>query len=123
MIYFVQSMSGGPIKIGYSQDTRTINNRLASLQTNSPTELMLVGIIEGNKQTEASLHSQFDCVRVRGEWFDPCDAIVTFIERACYMDSGAFSVYFGRVVTYITAMRISWPMYDIEGVYIAAVDN
>lgn len=75
--YFVQSVEGGPIKIGYtSQDPET---RLANLQTGSPTVLRIVGLISENRERE--LHEQFEKSRSHGEWFRPTKDLLDFIAK------------------------------------------
>jgi hypothetical protein len=73
-IYFVQGESGGPIKIGFATD---VKKRLASLQTGYPETLILLHSIPGNVKDEEYFHSKFMCFRLRGEWFRPCDDILS----------------------------------------------
>lgn len=63
-------------KIGYS---KTPERRVESLQTGNPEPVVLVGTIEGTKDTELQLHQQFHAKRVRGEWFELTDEDVQWL--------------------------------------------
>jgi hypothetical protein len=77
-IYFIQSGSAGPIKIGYS--VRPIERRLAALQTANPEILCLLACMDGDRSTEAGLHQQFRAHRrPQGEWFEPHPDLMQFI--------------------------------------------
>lgn len=65
-IYFIQSVGGGPIKIGVSDDPR---RRLADLQVGSPAVLRLIGTAAGDQRREAALHRRLAEHRLHGEWF------------------------------------------------------
>jgi hypothetical protein len=74
--YFIQSVDGGPIKIGFT--SKPPSERLGALQTGSPTKLRLVGLIAGNQ--EKILHKRFSKDHSHGEWFSPSKELVGFIE-------------------------------------------
>ncbi|MCW4039964.1 MAG: GIY-YIG nuclease family protein [Candidatus Bathyarchaeota archaeon] len=74
--YFVQGVRGGSIKIGKTrQDPK---ERLKNLQTGSPEELQIVGLLKGDIETE--LHNKFKNLRKHGEWFDNKPELVSYIE-------------------------------------------
>lgn len=77
-IYFIQSIHGGPIKIGLTNEIKT---RLHSIQTMSPVKLKVIATIEGDYLTEKALHQIFSKYRLYGEWFDPCPEIMEFINN------------------------------------------
>ena len=79
--YFLQAEDGGSIKIGH---TTNVRQRLASLQIGSPKVLRLVGLLNNNSEIE--LHKQFRKHRSHGEWFDPCDELLDFIQNECSHD-------------------------------------
>lgn len=58
----------GEIKIGRALHPEA---RLRELQTGSPTELRLLGVIPGGAAIERLLHDTFGHARLRGEWHDP----------------------------------------------------
>ena len=75
-VYFIQGVSGGPIKIGTSEDPYV---RMASLQVACHEKLRLLATTAGGKQREAELHARFAATRVRGEWFGPSDELLALI--------------------------------------------
>lgn len=79
MIYFIQEDNErGLIKIGHTKSP--IDRRLESLQTGSPDELKVIGVIEGNQQTENQIHMQFKHAQYRIEWFYPEPDLLAFID-------------------------------------------
>ena len=82
-IYFIQGVSGGPIKIGYSKNPQ---KRLATFQTSHSERLVILGCVKGNIAYERQLHKQFSAYRIRGngEWFRPGREIVVFIRQNCF---------------------------------------
>ena len=72
-LYFIQSVDGGPIKIGRARD---VKRRMAQLQIGSPVWLELLLAVHGvAKQAETDLHQRLAHCRVHGEWFIDCDAV------------------------------------------------
>lgn len=77
-IYFVQRVDGGPIKIGFSRD---VAGRVAALQTSVARELHVLATVPGDRALELEVHRRLSACRVRGEWFEDCDAVRRMIER------------------------------------------
>jgi hypothetical protein len=77
-VYFIQGETGGPIKIGYSDD---VKKRLKGLQTGHPDNLKILFAFPGNIDDEKSMHSKFEKHRLRGEWFKPVDEIFSTINE------------------------------------------
>lgn len=76
-VYFIQSVLGGPIKIGFSTE---VHGRLGWLQTAHAAELRILGQIDqATYKTEGELHRQFSALRVAGEWFHPGLALVEWL--------------------------------------------
>lgn len=73
--YFIQSIIGGRIKIGKSVDTA---RRLQELQSCSPVHLRVLATIEGDHELE--MHQAFRGARSYGEWFNPTQELIDFIE-------------------------------------------
>lgn len=71
MIYFLRCEVTGRVKIGYSEDERSVVRRVRGLSLSSPTPLALVSLIDGGIYDERLLHSNYAHMRVRGEWFAP----------------------------------------------------
>ena len=74
MIYFVQAYLGGPIKIGF---TDNLTKRLSSLRSSNPEHLVLLGVMEGDREVEKRIHALFD--QKQGEWFYPSPDLMAFI--------------------------------------------
>lgn len=80
VVYFVQATHGGPIKIGTSGSS-TLKSRLSSLQTGSPTQLVVRRVVAGDRELERRLHNHFEYAyeaspRLVGEWFEPVADLV-----------------------------------------------
>lgn len=79
-VYFLQGITGGPIKIGVA---RNPEQRLRSIQGCSPVPLQILHVIEnGGSKLESELHERFGYCRLHGEWFEDVPALVKWISRA-----------------------------------------
>jgi hypothetical protein len=74
--YFIQAVTGGPIKIGKTTDPK---GRLKTMQTAIPQQLAVIGLLIGDH--EASLHEKFAGFRLSGEWFKDGGYLVRFMCR------------------------------------------
>lgn len=83
MIYFAQAGPDGPIKIGFSSNPLS---RLPALRTASHAEVRILAIIRGSEHDESNLHRQFNAYRMRGEWFQPSQPLLDFIDNAQPID-------------------------------------
>lgn len=81
-IYFIRSGENGPIKIGYTDGDVLV--RLASLQTGNPVELTLIKTIAGSRKAERHIHSHFEEIHHRGEWYHPTSELLEFITKGHY---------------------------------------
>lgn len=77
MIYFIQIGLKGAIKIGFSDNG--VEDRLSALQTASPEELNVLGVMEGDQEKERKLHEKFKVLYIRGEWFKPGILLTNYI--------------------------------------------
>jgi len=77
LIYFVQSGNGGPIKIGV---TTCLEQRLAQLQKECHKPLHVLMTMRGDRSREKALHQRFVGCRLGGEWFDPHEELLWYIE-------------------------------------------
>jgi len=76
-IYFLQSKTGGPIKIGRSCQLR---RRLSTLQISSSEELVLILTLKTTVGlTEKDVHKMFKNDHIRGEWFEASEDLVRWI--------------------------------------------
>jgi hypothetical protein len=66
-LYVIQSVHGGPVKIGVSSH---VEERLALLQVGSPYRLQIVDAFPGvPSRIERLLHKRYAAYRLHGEWF------------------------------------------------------
>lgn len=82
-IYFIRADIGSsayPIKIGTTHDVKI---RLSSLQSGSPYNLSLLGVISGGRVRESEIHSKFNYLKVSGEWFRSHPDLLKFIKDNC----------------------------------------
>lgn len=83
-VYFIKTVADPPmVKIGRSANPR---ERLAQLQTGSPYDLVLLGVIncrsdKHSQQVESDAHIGFKKERVRGEWFRYTREVRDYIEQ------------------------------------------
>jgi hypothetical protein len=75
LVYFAQSVNGGPIKIGISVDPL---KRVRSIPYHD--ELILLATLPGGRKLEKKLHNRFSACRLQGEWFEPSHDILDFIK-------------------------------------------
>jgi hypothetical protein len=79
MIYFMQPLDGGPVKIGFSDDVET---RRAQLESHYGQPLALLATMDGGRKEEQAVHSRFAHLRFgRTEQFRPAAELMTFIGR------------------------------------------
>lgn len=69
MVYFISAKERKQVKIGFTKTNPL--ERLNTLSTSSPEELVLLGVIqESAEYDEAKIHEKFKSLKVRREWFD-----------------------------------------------------
>jgi len=95
-IYFIQAVTGGPIKIGIAEN---VKKRLHSHQTSSHVELVLLAHRPGTRSDEWRLHQKLATHRVRGEWFEPHEDVLTEIRAALLIDQSLPPAYAKRAKT------------------------
>jgi hypothetical protein len=67
-IYFIQSIYGGPIKIGKAYN---MSKRFKQIQANCPYKLKIILLFENeHEKLEKFLHKNFSKHRLHGEWFN-----------------------------------------------------
>ena len=81
MIYFLKA--NDRIKIGYSHDPY---DRILSIQTSSPYKIEVLLLIDGNRDKERELHTQFRDLRRSGEWFQFDEPLRNYIESNVHRD-------------------------------------
>lgn len=81
LVYFIQSTTGGPVKIG---TTMKLLKRLKALRAlRSDPTLQVVGLLFGSYPEESSLHGRFSHLALGGEWFSPAPDLLGFISTSC----------------------------------------
>ncbi len=79
MIYFMQAIEGGPVKIGHSKD---VDARRAQLEAHYRKPLALLGTRKGGRLEEREIHQRFAHLRFgKTEQFRPAADLMEFIGR------------------------------------------
>jgi hypothetical protein len=98
MIYFLQSVDGGPIKIGC---TVNVERRVSELEAMYGQPLAVLHTMPGGRKEEAAIHARFDHLRFRGkkqgcdpEQFRPTAELLAFIGRPLLVTANPDSVEF-----------------------------
>jgi hypothetical protein len=62
------------------REGRRVRSRLDSMQTGSPVQLRVIGVIAGvGQEHETALHRRFVAARSHGEWFHPVPELLAYI--------------------------------------------
>ena len=111
--YFAQRGEKGAIKIGKSKYP---DKRIKTLQTAMPEPLTLLLTIDEYLCSEKEAHNKFAHLRINGEWFNPEQELIDYIEtkKACL----ATPVDPEDLIRY-DEKRMMW-FIDYEGVIAAA---
>lgn len=75
-VYFIQRLSDGAIKIGF---TETAYERFKKLKREIREPVKVLCILEGDMSSEKSYHARFHECRIEGEWFAQGGELVEFI--------------------------------------------
>lgn len=79
MIYAMQSLDGGVVKIGMTSD---VDRRRVQLERTYGTPLALLAVFPGGREEEARIHGQFAHLRIgRTEQFRPAPDLMEFLGR------------------------------------------
>jgi len=90
MIYFLQPIDGGPVKIGHSAD---VEARLRQLEAHYGRPLALLAVREGGRDEEQAVHERFAHLRLgRTEQFRPARELMEFIGRPLLVDANPDAV-------------------------------
>ena len=81
VVYFIKCKETGLIKIGYTTD---ITKRVSGVRKDRGNPVELLGTIKKNgRQLEQILHIRFMKSRHKGEWFNPTEDLVDFVNTVC----------------------------------------
>lgn len=79
VVYFVQPVKGGPVKIG---TTTNLGQRLVSLGSIYGCHMQVLAVMHGDKSNEKVIHEQFKEYRLgKKEQFRPSLALMAFLGR------------------------------------------
>lgn len=81
VVYVLQAVSGGPVKIGWAGSWDRARKRCLECQTGNPLQLVIVHAFEGTWSEEQRLHEKFAEYRLMGEWFSNAEEALKEIER------------------------------------------
>lgn len=82
MIYAIEAIGFDRVKFGYSKHIHTMVWRYQAVQTHSPSEVRIIGVIhEGTKADERALLKRWSAFNTHGEWFSLTDELKTFISE------------------------------------------
>lgn len=76
-IYFIREEERGNIKIGITSEPIL---RLSQLQSGNPDVLVIEGLAQGGPLSEYALHVKFSQYQIHGEWFEPADEVIDFMQ-------------------------------------------
>jgi len=77
MVYFIREEKGFLVKIGY---TKNIKQRMHQIKVGCPSEIILLGHVDGGEKEEKSIHEIFRHLRKHGEWFEYDYSMLYLIE-------------------------------------------
>lgn len=81
VVYVLQALTGGPIKIGHTTWSAR-EQRRRQIQIGSPTTLVFRRIVRGGMWLEQALHAYFAYARLSGEWFSLVDDMIHLCPEA-----------------------------------------
>ncbi len=116
MIYFVQPVTGGPIKIGA---TVNVERRRLQLEARYGCSLVILATMEGDQDREREIHARFAHLRLgQTEQFQPAADLMDFIERPLLVNPNADTVQSIPMKTW--AVRLEFDAADHERIEQAA---
>jgi hypothetical protein len=83
MIYYIACTATHRVKIGYTSGEPEV--RLKQLQTGSASSLRLIACHPGSSTDEREIHARLAASRVRGEWFETSEDVLSYISAAVMM--------------------------------------
>lgn len=97
MVYFIYSKNDNKIKIGFTKNSPI--KRLKQLNTGNSSKLILLGYIDGDKNTETNIRNQFHYLKENLEWINVDKLIIDYINKNnlldnyCEITNGTVQVY------------------------------
>lgn len=81
LIYVIQGLEDGPVKIGYVSEPQLLTLRVSSLQCGNPYPLRVLATAVGFMRDEQRLHKLFKAERLTGEWFSYSKRLQVFVAQ------------------------------------------
>lgn len=81
MIYFIENLNNGLVKIGHTNRPR---QRFKSLKYAEKSDLLILGVMDGDVVIEREMHAKFRSSRIRGEWFEKTPELRLFIASSAF---------------------------------------
>ncbi len=119
MVYFVQAIDGGRIKIG---TTIRLSERLGQLDYQYRVSHRVLGVIDGGYAEERALHEKFSHLRETGEFFADRIELREFIEAECRPWDGSDDPgvrQFAVVKIDVDALSVSKKVAGLRGITLA----
>lgn len=82
-VYFIACSETLRVKIGFTSSDP--HERMRTLQTGSPTKLIMVACHRGDESLERDLHEQYAEHRLHGEWFNMCEDLFEHVSMAVWL--------------------------------------
>jgi len=82
LVYFIQGVDGGQIKIGFSTNFK---GRITTLQASSPVMLKTISCFPATQEDENGLHNAFKYCHSHFEWFFPDEMLQLFSKSLCLL--------------------------------------
>lgn len=79
IVYFLQGTTTHRIKIWFTRSD--VFKRMDSIAVSCPENLRLIGVSQGSLFHEKALHGLLREHRIKGEWFDNSDEVVSTIKK------------------------------------------
>lgn len=76
VVYFIRDASAGTVKIGCTTASKA---RISQMQCHNSGALEIMATIDGTREDEKALHTQWKHLKIRGEWFRLTDELSEFI--------------------------------------------
>ena len=82
VVYFIYVREMNAVKIGY---TKNLLHRFPNIQTATPAELELLGVVDGDTRVERQFHKKFERHHIHGEWYRFSDEIDFLVKTQAYI--------------------------------------
>jgi hypothetical protein len=121
LIYFLQAVGGGPVKIGTSVN---VDVRRKQLEWDYGRSLVLLATLPGGRDEERALHQRFAAHRLgRTEQFRPVPELMEFIGRPLLVGANPESVEVMGVPSELTRVRLELDEAEHRRLRLAAAEE